>query len=81
MNTASVAPVQSDPDRNQKRLLRMKDLAEIYGFPASTIYLWRSKGLFPEPIQLAQNSIAWRQSTIEAWLDSRDHSQQSNERL
>lgn len=53
-----------------KQLLRPRDLEEEYGWGRSTINYWRKIGLFPEPIRLGQNSIAWRRATIEAWLDS-----------
>lgn len=36
-----------------------------------TLARWIKAGHFPAPIQLAANSIAWRASDVEAWLDRR----------
>lgn len=54
------------------KILRMSDLRDLYGLPRSTVNNWRRTGIFPEPLRLGQNSIAWRQGTIEAWLNSRE---------
>lgn len=38
-----------------------------------TLYRWmaRENDPFPQPIRLGENSIAWRASDVEAWLDRR----------
>ena len=32
-----------------------------------TIYVWVRKGIFPPPVQLGPNSVAWRESELQAW--------------
>ncbi|MEX0827542.1 MAG: AlpA family phage regulatory protein [Haliea sp.] len=41
--------------------------------PYSRIHLWRmvKAGSFPAPIQLTERKIGFRESDVEAWLDSR----------
>ena len=36
-----------------------------------TLNRWIERGHFPAPIQLGPNSIAWRASEVQEWLDNR----------
>ncbi len=55
-------------------LLRYKDLVDRR-IVSNRVTLRRWTELdrdpFPKPIRLAENSIAWRASDVEAWLDRR----------
>ena len=46
-------------------------LAKI-GISHSTLWQWRRAGIFPQPLQLGPQAIGWRESEIQAWLDSRE---------
>jgi prophage regulatory protein len=50
------------------------DLDSRFGIPycRETIWRKRQRGEFPEPIQLGDNSIAWRTSDILAWIEARE---------
>lgn len=56
---------------NRLRLMRVADVEQEYGISRSTLNTWRSKGLFPEPIQIGPNTIAWKVEEVEAWLKSK----------
>lgn len=53
------------------RLMRVADVEREYGISRSTLNSWRTKGLFPDPIQIGPNTIAWRVEEIEKWLRSK----------
>ena len=52
-------------------LLRRPQVEARTGISRSTIYLWMEKGDFPRPVKLGARLVAWRESDITAWLDSR----------
>lgn len=55
------------------RLLRPREVCKLVG--RSRTSLWRDvrAGLFPPPIEIGVNAIAWEASTIDVWLASRPH--------
>ncbi len=54
------------------KCLRFSDLVEL-GIIRNrmTLKRWVGSGHFPAPIRLGANSIAWRSSDVQAWLDAR----------
>lgn len=46
--------------------------AAYCGFSRTTLWRLRAKGRFPEPFQLTDGAVAWRQSTLDRWLDGRE---------
>ncbi len=59
------------PSSGHDRIIRKKELALILGISEATVYRWiKSEGL-PEPIKLGSNSVGWKLSEVQAWLDSR----------
>lgn len=52
-------------------LLRRPQVEARTGISRSTIYLWMENGDFPRPVKLGTRLVAWRESDITAWLDSR----------
>ena len=54
-----------------KFLRRPAVSARYDGLPASTLYDWISKGLFPRPIRLGARAVGWRIEDLEAWERSR----------
>ena len=54
------------------RMLRFRDLKASGLFNNRvTLARWIRKQGFPRPLQLGENSLAWRADEVEAWLASR----------
>jgi predicted DNA-binding transcriptional regulator AlpA len=49
-------------------LLTVDEVAIWIRKPKATLYAWRSRGLGPRGIRLG-NSLRYRRSDVEAWLD------------
>ena len=60
-----------------KRLLREKEVAEIYGISVRTLQKWRCTGGGP-PFVKANRSIRYRMEEIESYLDLNTHSTTSS---
>ena len=55
------------PDRPRS----IKWVTAFTGKSKQTIYRWESLGFFPKRVRLGANSVAWLESEVKAWLDSR----------
>ncbi len=55
-----------------ERLQRRPDVEARTGLSRSTIYEWMKRGEFPQPVKLGTRLVAWRESDITAWLESRE---------
>jgi prophage regulatory protein len=55
-------------------VVRMRQLTTMVGLSRSSIYVFVSKGLFPQPIRLGPKAVGWRVNEVEEWLESRPHS-------
>lgn len=53
------------------RLLKLKDVVEITGRSAASIYRDMGLGTFPKPLELGPNSVRWTDQVIENWLNTR----------
>ena len=53
-------------------LLRRPEVEARTGLSKSTIYAWIERGDFPQPVKLGTRLVAWRESDITAWLESRE---------
>lgn len=53
-------------------LLRRPEVEARSGLSRSTIYAWMKLGEFPQPVKLGERLVAWRESDINAWLQSRE---------
>lgn len=58
------------PEKHQK-LLRLADVRERVPYSRSTIYQKISRGEFPKPISIGERAVAWLESDIDAWIESR----------
>jgi prophage regulatory protein len=54
-----------------KCFLRRRKVEETTGLSTSSIYDQMSKGLFPRPIKLSENRVAWLEDEVEAWMTAR----------
>lgn len=59
------------------KYLRVKQVAEITGLSRATIYNLEKAGAFPTKTALGPRAVAWRESEIVAWLESRKHAEKS----
>lgn len=55
-----------------KLLLRRPEVEFRTGLSRSTIYDWMKRGEFPQPVKLGARLVAWRESDIRAWLETRE---------
>jgi len=53
-------------------MLRRPQVQARTGLPRSTLYHWMKHGKFPQPVKLGERLVAWRESDINKWLDSRE---------
>lgn len=53
------------------KFLRIRQVMQVTGLSRMTIYRLELSGKFPKRRQLSQNSVAWFESDIAAWADSR----------
>lgn len=53
------------------RILRTDEVAERLGVSRTTLWRWEREGDFPDRIKLGPNSVGWRESDLEDWLEQR----------
>ena len=53
-------------------VLRLPEVVALTGRCRSSIYADIAAGTFPPPLRLGPRSVGWRQSDIDAWLNSRE---------
>jgi prophage regulatory protein len=53
------------------KFLRRKDVEKKIGLSRAWIYAAMDDGRFPRPIQLGVRAVAWPESVIDAWMESR----------
>lgn len=56
----------------QERLIRRPEVEARTGLSRSTLYDWMKRGEFPQPVKLGERLVAWRESDVTAWLESRE---------
>lgn len=54
-----------------EKLLRRPEVEARTGLSRSTLYHWMKRGEFPQPVKLGARLVAWRESDIGDWLESR----------
>lgn len=69
-------PVMTQQSRKEpsmaEKLLRRPEVQARTGLSRSTIYDWVKRGEFPRPVKLGTRLVAWRESDISDWLESRE---------
>jgi prophage regulatory protein len=53
------------------KFLRIRQVMQLTGLSRMTIYRLELSGSFPKRRQLSANSVAWLESDITAWAESR----------
>lgn len=51
--------------------LRMPAVMEVTGLGRSTIYALIAQGKFPTPVKLGSRAVAWPETVVAEWLNSR----------
>ncbi|MBM43952.1 MAG: hypothetical protein CMJ36_02920 [Phycisphaerae bacterium] len=61
---------------NSDRLLTADELAEMFGVETEDICYWAKEGMhdFPPALKLAGNTLRWRESDIDRWINERTES-------
>ena len=54
------------------RLLRIRGVLERTGLSKTSMYRQIGEGDFPRPIQLTENTVAWREREVDEWIESRE---------
>ncbi len=54
------------------RLIRLPEVIEMTGYARSTIYAMMRAGDFPDNRRLGARAVAWVESEITEWIESRD---------
>lgn len=52
-------------------LLRVDEVCRVVRFSKTKLYAMIKSGDFPAAVRLGPNSVAWRTSEVEAWLNER----------
>ena len=55
-------------DNQPSDLIRIKEVMSMTGLSRSSIYTFKSKDEFPNPIQLTARSVAWVRVDVEQWI-------------
>lgn len=53
------------------KLMRLPKVMDVTGLARPTVYRMMGEGTFPRNVVLAKRAIAWRESEIEDWINSR----------
>lgn len=52
-------------------LLRRCEVERLIGLKRSALYKLVQAGDFPKPVRLSARAVAWRQSEVAAWIETR----------
>ena len=53
------------------RFLRVDEVGKLTGLCRRSIYTYVAKGLFPAPFRIGIQSVAWRETEVHEWMNSR----------
>lgn len=54
-----------------ERLIRRREVEAHTGLARSTIYEFVAEGKFPPPVHIGARAVAWRESDVAEWIESR----------
>lgn len=55
-----------------ERIVRAKEVIKITGLSRTTIWRMEKVGTFPARVSLGGNSVGWKHSEVQQWLNSRE---------
>lgn len=53
-------------------LLRLPQVLQLIPLKKSAVYAEMARGNFPRPVRIGQKAVAWRTSSISAYINSRE---------
>lgn len=53
------------------KILRIPELTKLTGLSRVTLWRLERDGNFPRRVQLSQNTVGWKASEVDEWLESR----------
>ena len=59
---------KTNTQNNQDRLLRIRQVIELFPVSRATWYLGVKEGRYPKPIKIGKRSVAWKLSDIQALI-------------
>ena len=59
------------PKLAPSRIFRLPDVMELTGLGRGSIYRLAKLGRFPKPVKLSDRASGWRETDLNAWLESR----------
>jgi predicted DNA-binding transcriptional regulator AlpA len=59
---------------NGERYLMYRDVALIVSAHPLTIRRWVDEGNFPEPVRLGENRVGFKETEVNAWMETRERS-------
>ena len=65
--------------KKPERLLKLKDVAKRTSRSRTSIYRAFAQGGFPIPVRVGTRGIAWRESEVNDWIESREPIQERAE--
>lgn len=65
------SPVAARPASAIDRLMRLQEVRDVTGLGRNTIHRWGAEGRFPLPVSLGGGRVAWRETHVRAWVESR----------
>jgi prophage regulatory protein len=63
--------LEHGPQRGGIRVLRRKQILELFGISSTTLWAWVRMGKFPAPISLGSNTRVWLAAEIDGLLVER----------
>ena len=51
------------------KMLRVRAVMDRTGMPRTTLYREIRRGNFPASVRITENSVGWRESEVEGWID------------
>nr|WP_077034475.1 AlpA family transcriptional regulator [Pelomonas sp. KK5] len=58
-------------DTTPQTFLRMPSVLRMTSLGRSTIYRLISEGKFPRPVRIGDRAVAWRQTDLDSWSETR----------
>ncbi|HCM1364855.1 TPA: helix-turn-helix domain-containing protein [Vibrio parahaemolyticus] len=60
---------------NDKKLIRINELATYLNISKVTLWRWRKEGRLPAACAISPRVVGWKRETIESWLDEQANNQ------
>ena len=55
----------------KERLIRAKEVSHLIGLKKGSMYAGMRAGTFPRSVKLGARAVAWRESDVRGWMNSR----------